>query len=156
MLLSKTIFLLHKVFKQFYNKFFMIEVIKIKTKGGDDFINITEKIEDILKKSKKKEGIVNIFARHTTAGLAIIEDEKGIVQDFKSILGKIAPINSDYNHNKIQNDDNGHSHVKGSILGASVCVPFLDGELLLGTWQQIFLVDFDTHGREREVVVSVN
>lgn len=134
----------------------MIEIVKIKTKGNNDFINITERVEDILKKSKKKVGVVNIFVRHTTAGLTIIEDEMGIIQDFKKVLENIAPININYNHNKNQNDDNGHSHVKGAILGASISVPFSDGDLLLGTWQQIFFVDFDTNARDREFVVSVS
>ena len=134
----------------------MIEIIKIKTKGDVDLINITERVEEILLKSKKKEGIVNVFARHTTAGIIIIEDEKGAKMDFKKAFEKIAPIDEKYNHNKIQDDDNGHSHICGSLLGCSVCIPFSDSELILGTWQQIFLVDFDTHEREREVVVSVN
>ena len=133
----------------------MIEILKIQTKGNYDFINITEKVEDVLKKSKKKEGLVNVFARHTTAGIIIMEDEKGILMDFKKAFEKIAPLNIKYNHNKIQDDDNGHSHVCGSVLGCSVNIPFFDGELMLGIWQQIFLVDFDTHSREREVVVSV-
>lgn len=134
----------------------MIEIIKIKTKGKTDIINITEKVESILSKSKKKEGIINIFTRHTTAGIVIMEDEKGIKMDLKNALEKIAPINARYHHNEIQNDDNAHSHLKCTLLGNSVCIPFSDSELMLGTWQQIFLVDFDTHAREREVVVSVN
>ena len=72
-----------------------------------------------------------------------------------SAFEKIAPLDKSYNHNKIQDDDNGCSHVKGSILGSSVCVPFKNEKMLLGTWQQVFLVDFDTHSREREVAVSV-
>ncbi len=134
----------------------MIEIIKIQTRGGTDIINLTEKIEEILAKSKRKEGIVNVFTRHTTAGIAIMEDEKGIKMDFKKIFDKIASIIKNYHHNEIQNDDNGHSHICASLLGSSVCIPFSDSELLLGTWQQIFLVDFDTHEREREIVVSVN
>lgn len=134
----------------------MIEIIKIQTKGNTDFINITEKVESILSKSRKKEGVVNIFTRHTTAGITIIEDEEGIKKDFKIAFEKFAPISAIYNHNKIQNDDNGHSHIKSSLLGASTCIPFSDSQLILGTWQQIFLVDFDTHSRQREVVVSVN
>lgn len=133
----------------------MIEILKIQTKGNCDLINISEKVEEVLKKSKKKEGILNVFTRHTTAGIGIMEDEKGVLMDFKNVFENIVPLNGKYNHNKIQDDDNGHSHVCGSLLGCSVNIPFSDGELLLGTWQQIFLVDFDTHSREREVVVSV-
>jgi len=134
----------------------MIEIIKIQTKGNTDLINITEKVEKIIERSRKKEGVVNIFSRHTTAGITIMEDEEGIKKDFKTAFEKFAPKDENYNHNKIQDDDNGHSHLKCTLLGNSVCIPFSDSELMLGTWQQIFLVDFDTHGREREVVVSVN
>lgn len=133
----------------------MIELIKIETKGNTDLINVSEKIEKIIKKSKIKKGIVNVFARHTTAGIVIIEDEVGVLKDFKEAFEKIAPVNANYNHNKIQNDDNGSSHLKSSLIGSSVSLPFSDGELLLGSWQQVFLVDFDTHPRSREVVVSV-
>ncbi len=84
-----------------------------------------------------------------------MEDERGIRMDFKAAFLKIAPINAKYSHNEIQDDDNGHAHICGSLLGCSLCIPFSEGELLLGTWQQIFLVDFDSHSREREVVVSV-
>ena len=75
--------------------------------------------------------------------------------DAEKAFEKIAPANGKYYHNEIQNDDNGHSHICGSLIGSSVIIPFLDKSLLLGTWQQIFLVDFDTHSREREVVVSI-
>jgi len=133
----------------------MIEIFNIKTKGETDFINITDKVEKIIEKSGINQGIVNIFVRHTTAGITIIENERGILMDFKETLEKIAPIDSHYNHNEIQSDDNGSSHIRGSLLGASVCIPFKNDKMLLGTWQQVFLVDFDTHSREREVVVSV-
>jgi len=133
----------------------MIEIIKISTKGETDLINITDKVEKIIKKSGITEGIVNVFIRHTTAGVVIIENEEGILRDFKEVLEKIAPVNGKYHHNEIQDDDNGSSHVRGGLLGASVSIPFKNEKMLLGTWQQVFLVDFDTHSREREVVVSV-
>ena len=133
----------------------MIEIIRISTKGGTDFVNITGKVEKIIKKSGISEGIVNVFARHTTAGITLIENEEGALQDFKEAFEKIAPVDANYHHNKIQDDDNGSSHVQGGLLGASICIPFKNEKLLLGTWQQVFLADFDTHSREREVVVSV-
>ena len=133
----------------------MNEIIRISTKGDSDFINITDKTEKIIKKSGISEGIINVFVRHTTASVVIIENEEGILKDFKETLEKIAPVNGKYHHNRIQYDDNGSSHVRASLLGASISIPFKNKKLLLGTWQQVFLVDFDTHGREREVVVSV-
>ena len=133
----------------------MIEIFKISTKGGTDLINITDKIEKIIKKSGITEGIVNVFVRHTTAGVVIIENEEGILRDFKEKLEKLAPVDASYHHNKIQDDDNGSSHVRASILGSSICIPFKNEKMLFGTWQQVFLVDFDTHSREREIAVSV-
>jgi len=133
----------------------MIEILKVQTIGNCDMINITERIEKIIGKSKIKEGLVNIFVRHTTAGVVILEDENGMKKDFCLAFERIAPKNIQYNHNVMQNDDNGHSHIKGSIIGPTVSIPVKDGEMLLGTWQQVFLVDFDTNSREREVVVSV-
>ena len=133
----------------------MIEIIKIETKGDTDIINISDKVQKTVDKSKNKEGIVNVFTRHTTAGIAIMENEKGILMDFKEILERIAPVYSKYHHNEMQSDNNGSLHFKASLIGSSVSVPFREGKLLLGTWQQIFLVDFDTHAREREIVVNV-
>jgi len=133
----------------------MIEIFNIKTNGGTDLINITEKIHKIIKKSGFTEGIVNVFVKHTTAGVSIMENEEGVLKDFKENFERFAPIESHYHHNKIQDDDNGSSHLRGAILGSSVCIPFKNDKMLLGTWQQVFLVDFDTHSREREVAVSV-
>ena len=133
----------------------MIELIIISTKGGTDLINITDKIEKIIKKSGITEGIVNIFSRHTTAGIGIMEDEKGILKDFKETLEKIAPIKAHYYHNEIQDDDNGSSHLRATLFGNSVTIPFKNEKMFLGTWQKIFLIDYDTHSREREIVVSV-
>jgi len=133
----------------------MIEIFNISTKGGTDLINISDKIEKIIKKSGVTEGVVNVFVRHTTAGIVLIENEEGILRDFKEYVEKIAPVESHYYHNEKQDDDNGSSHVRASIIGSSINIPFKNDKMLLGTWQQVFLVDFDTHSREREVIVSV-
>jgi len=133
----------------------MIEMFNIKTKGGTDLINITDRIEKVIKKSGFTEGIVNIFVRHTTAGVVVIENEEGVLMDFKTAFEKFAPIDNHYHHNEIKDDDNGSSHLRASLIGSSVCIPFKNEKMLLGTWQQVFLVDFDTHSREREVAVSV-
>jgi secondary thiamine-phosphate synthase enzyme len=133
----------------------MIEMFVIKTKGETDFINITDKVEKIIKKSGISEGIVNVFVKHTTAGIGIMENEEGTLKDFKETYEKIAPVTEKYHHNEIRDDDNGSSHLRTTILGQSITIPFKNDKLILGTWQQVFLVDFDTHLREREVVVSV-
>jgi len=133
----------------------MKKIIKISAKGNTDIINITDKVSDFLKESKIKSGIMNIFSRHTTAGLAIIENETGAIQDFKETFEKIAPVNNPYNHNRIRNDNNGHAHISTAMLGQSLTIPFEDNKLLLGTWQQIVFVDFDVQPRTREVIITL-
>jgi len=133
----------------------MQETIKIQTQGNTDIIDITDTIQGILNKSNTKEGIVNIFVKHTTAGIAIIEIEKGILQDLKQTLNKLIPQDQHYNHNELQHDDNAHSHLKASLLKPDINVPFQNNKLLLGIWQRITLIDFDTHSREREVVITI-
>lgn len=133
----------------------MKKTIEISAKGNTDIINITDKIKDFLKESNIKSGIINIFSKHTTAGLAIIENETGVIQDFKEFFEKIAPVNKPYNHNRIQNDNNGNAHISTSILGQFLTMPFENNKLLLGTWQQIVFVDFDVQERTREVVMTI-
>jgi len=132
----------------------MIELIRIDTDGNTHMINISDKIEKVLKKSESSEGLVNIFVKHTTAAVAIMEDEKGVLQDFKEAFERFSPIGGKYNHNELQDDDNASSHIRGSLLSASINIPFKNNKMLLGTWQQVFLVDFDTHKREREIVIT--
>ena len=130
-------------------------MFKVATKGGTDLINISDKIEKIIKKSGISDGVVNVFIRHTTAGVVIIENEEGILKDFKICFEKFASMNNHYFHNELQDDDNGSSHFRASMISPSVMIPFKNEKMLLGTWQQVFLVDFDTHSREREVAVSI-
>jgi len=128
---------------------------QIKTKGHYDFINITEKIRKIVKESKVENGVALVFVKHTTCALTVIEDEKGHIQDLKNIFEKIAPENADYLHHLKWGDHNGAAHIKGAILKPDLTVPITDGELDLGTWQNIFLIDFDEKSREREIVVKI-
>lgn len=145
---------LHNLFKSIFYLSGM-NILKIQTKGNTDIIDITSQVSELVAKSKKKQGVVNVFCRHTTAGIGIIEFEQGHMKDLKEAFSRIAPAEKDYHHNIIQNDDNGHSHIMAGIFGSDKNIPFSDGKLLLGTWQKIVLIEFDTHGREREVVVSV-
>jgi len=130
--------------------------IKIKTKGNTDLINITEKVQSILKNSEIKEGIVIIFVAGSTAALTTIEYEPGLIHDLKEFFEKISPRHKEYNHNKIRGDSNGHAHVCASLLKPSLTIPFKNSQLLLGTWQQVTLIDFDDRHREREVIIQVN
>ena len=127
------------------------EKINIKTKGNTDIINITEKVRNILEKTKSKEGMVNVFVRGTTAALTINEYETNLIKDIKNVFDKLIEKDKEYNHN----DGNAHSHLREILLLPNVSIPFKESELLLGTWQQILLIDFDTRPRQREIIVQI-
>jgi secondary thiamine-phosphate synthase enzyme len=130
--------------------------LTIRMEGGTRIDNITKSVADALTGSKLKDGIVTVFVKHTTASVMIIEDEPGIRADTKTFWDRIVPPDPRWQHNQLNSgEDNGHSHLRGQLQGPSVTVPFATGALLLGTWQQIVLVDFDTRARNRELVVQV-
>ena len=128
--------------------------LTVSTQGNYDLINITEKIEKEVAKSRVKNGLVNIFARHTTVGLTIMEWEEGTKKDLIELFERIAPQKGNYHHEK-WNDGNGAAHVKSALMKPSLTVPILDGKISLGTWQNIVLIDFDVRPREREVVIQI-
>jgi secondary thiamine-phosphate synthase enzyme len=129
--------------------------INFKTNGNCDIIDITGKVEAVITESNFDEGSVLIFAGGSTAGITTIEYEPGLLQDYPKFYDRIAPININYEHDNTWHDGNGHSHVRASLQGASLTVPFVNGSLTLGTWQQIIFVDFDNRSRSREVVVQL-
>lgn len=130
--------------------------LKIKTKGNTDIIDITEQVQTAIDKSGTVAGVVTVFNVGSTAGITTVEYEPGLVsRDIKSAFEKIAGEDEYYLHEETWNDNNGHAHVRASLLGPSVAVPFVDGQMTLGTWQQIILVDFDTRSRTRTVVCQI-
>ena len=130
--------------------------LTIRMEGGTQVNNITKSVADAVAGSTLKAGIVTVFVKHTTASVMIIEDEPGIRADTKTFWNRLVPPDTQWQHNMINpGEDNGHSHLRGQLQGPSVTIPFTDGALLLGTWQQIVLVDFDTRARTRELVVQV-
>jgi secondary thiamine-phosphate synthase enzyme len=129
--------------------------IKISTQGFNDIIDITDKVAEIVKKSGIKEGIALIFVPHQTCAITVLENEPGLIQDLKDLLEKIAPLKADYRHNAAWGDGNAAAHLLASLFKPDLSVPIEDGNLLLGTWQKIILIDFDNRSREREVVVKV-
>jgi len=131
------------------------EYITLKTKGENDFLDITEDVRKVVRKSGIKDGLVNIFVIGSTAAVTTIEYESGLVYDLASALARIAPADIYYKHHERWGDDNGRSHVKASIIGPSLTVPLVNGELLLGTWQQIVFLELDTRPRSRKVLVTV-
>jgi len=129
--------------------------MRIKTKGESQMVNITEDIARVVQESKISDGIATIFVPGSTAAITTIEYEPGLLQDFPSMLERIAPKNIDYEHEKAWHDGNGHSHVRASLVGPSLTVPFTNKQLTLGTWQQIVLVELDIRSRERSLVVQI-
>ena len=132
------------------------ETIKVKTKGNCDVVNITERVIEVVAQSDMREGTVTVFNVGSTAGITTTEYEPGLVNyDIETAFEKIAPEHARYEHEETWHDDNGHAHVRASLLGPSLSVPVVDGRLTLGTWQQIILVDFDTRPRTRTVICQI-
>ncbi len=129
--------------------------LSLSTRGNADIHDITDQVAGKIAQSGLKDGTVTVFCPSSTSGVTTIEFESGAVSDLKRLFDEIIPLNREYAHNARWGDGNGHSHVRASLLGASLTVPFIDGRLTLGTWQQIIYVDFDTRPRRRELTVQV-
>jgi secondary thiamine-phosphate synthase enzyme len=130
-------------------------VHEISTTGQGDAHDITSAVAHGVAQSRLHHGIVTVFVVGSTAGVTTIEFEPGAVHDLNAVFETLAPRDADYRHHLRWGDDNGSSHARAALLGPSVTVPFKDGKLLLGTWQQIALLEFDTRPRKREIVVQV-
>ncbi len=128
--------------------------LSLPTEGFNDTRDITGLVEKELASSKLRNGTVTVFIPGSTGGLTTIEYEPGVVADFSRLMDKIIPDNIPYQHDKRWGDGNGFSHVRASLLGPSLVVPFSDGRMALGTWQQIVLVDFDNRPRTRTIVLQ--
>jgi len=129
--------------------------ISLQSKGHGEIIDITPEVQKQLAETKLSEGTVTLFVTGSTAGITTIEYEPGLLADFKSMWKRVIPADIPYQHDKAWGDGNGHSHVRASLLGASLVVPFNNKSLALGTWQQIVVVDFDNRARSRQIVVQV-
>ena len=130
--------------------------ISVKTKGNTDIVDITREVQEVVDKSGAKEGNVLVFVSGSTAGLTTVEYEPGLEKDLKEFFDRVIPEGKKYYHNERWHDGNGHSHVRASLLKPSLVVPFSGAKLMLGTWQQIVLIDFDNRSRAREIVVQVS
>ena len=126
-----------------------------KTQGYCDIVDITAKVQDQVQKDKIQRGLATLFVSGSTAALTTLEFEPGLVKDLKELLEKLIPSNKKYHHDDRWGDDNGFSHLRASLFGPSLQIPIESGRLLLGTWQQIVLVDFDNRPRTREVVLQI-
>ncbi|MFC1677893.1 secondary thiamine-phosphate synthase enzyme YjbQ [Planctomycetota bacterium] len=132
------------------------ERIEIKTRGNCQVINITEQVGEAISKAGINNGSVTVFNVGSTAGITTTEFEPGLADhDLAAAFEKIAPQAGQYEHEETWHDDNGHSHVRASLLGPSLSVPIVDGQMTLGTWQQIILIEFDTRPRTRTVICQI-
>ena len=129
--------------------------IGLQTKGNGDIIDITPEVEQQIAQTEIKDGTATIFVAGSTAGITTIEYEPGLIADFQHVWEGIAPQNVPYNHDRRWGDGNGFSHVRASLLGASLVVPFSNRRLIVGTWQQIVVVDFDNRARSRQIVLQI-
>ncbi len=131
------------------------KTFRINSGGEDDMIDITQQVATLILEDYIRNGIVTIFVPGSTAAVTTIEYEPGLKHDFPKMLTRIAPKDIEYEHDNTWHDGNGHSHVRASIVGPSLTIPFSNGSLLLGTWQQIVLIEMDTKPRSRSLVAQI-
>jgi secondary thiamine-phosphate synthase enzyme len=131
------------------------KIIQLKLSKEDDIIDVTKQTSDAVRESELNNGLVNVFVAGSTAAVTTIEYEPGLRYDFPKMLSRIAPKDIQYRHDETWHDGNGHSHVRASLVGPSLTVPFSNGALLLGTWQQIVMLEMDTRPRERVLTIQI-
>jgi len=132
------------------------EKISVSTKGNCDIVDITGQVGEVVGRTGVREGVVTVFNVGSTAGITTIEYEPGLVDyDIAAAFEKIAPERGRYEHEETWHDDNGHAHIRASLLGPCLSVPVMEEQMTLGTWQQIVLVDFDTRPRTRTVICQI-
>ncbi|MEM3568258.1 MAG: secondary thiamine-phosphate synthase enzyme YjbQ [Candidatus Jordarchaeales archaeon] len=129
--------------------------VRFSTKGEVDMVDVTQMVQRAVEESGLKKGIVTVFVPGSTGAVTTIEYEPGLLKDFPRMLEKIAPRGEEYEHHLRWHDWNGHSHCRAALLGPSLTVPFEDGRLQLGTWQQIVFVELDVKPRERELILQL-
>ena len=131
------------------------ETFTLDTRGDGEVIDVTDLAEKSIANSGVREGTVTVFVAHSTCGVTIIECEPGCNADLNAVLEGIAPEGKPWEHNERNADTNGHSHVRAALVGPSVTIPVAGGELILGTWQKVVLIDFDDRPRSRRVVIQL-
>ena len=129
--------------------------IQLRSAGDGDTIDLTDAVERIVAQSGVGDGLVSVFVPGSTAAITTMEFERGGIHDLKAAMDRLLPADGDYEHNRLNRDTNSHAHQRASLVGPSEVVPVIGGRLVLGTWQQLVLIDFDDRPRERTVVVQV-
>jgi secondary thiamine-phosphate synthase enzyme len=129
--------------------------VELDTPGNGHIARVTDQVAAVLQNSRLTAGTVTVFAPGATGAMTTIEFEPGVVHDIQGLFDRIVPPQAPYEHNVNLGDGNGHSHVRAGLLGPSLVVPFADGHMTLGRWQEIVFVDFDARPRSRRIVVQV-
>jgi secondary thiamine-phosphate synthase enzyme len=133
---------------------FHTEYLYFNTKSKREYVNITEEVEEALKKSGIKEGMILVSAAHITAGVYVNDAENGIIQDIDEMLERLAPKGPDYRHHRT-GEDNGDSHLKNILVGHQVIIPVTKGELDLGPWQQVYYAEFDGQRKKKLIIKAM-
>jgi len=133
---------------------FESHIVRLATQKDGEILDITDKVQTIVENGTIKNGVVFLFVPGSTAALTTIEYEPGLLVDLLSMLERVAPRNSSYEHERRWHDGNGHSHIRASLIGPDLSVPFERKKLMLGTWQQIVFVELDVRPRDRTVIVN--
>ncbi|MDQ3884628.1 MAG: secondary thiamine-phosphate synthase enzyme YjbQ [Thermoproteota archaeon] len=131
------------------------KTIAVSSNGENHMIDITSQTDEAIKSSKLQHGIVTIFVSGSTAAVTTIEYEPGLKKDFPKMLARIAPSEIEYEHDNTWQDGNGHSHVRASLIGPSLTVPFKNKSLMLGSWQQIIVLEMDIRPRDRKIILQI-
>jgi secondary thiamine-phosphate synthase enzyme len=130
-------------------------LLRVQTPGNGAVVDLTEGVRSVVARSGVDAGVVAVFAVGATVGVTTLEHEPGAIADLQALLDRLIPRSGDYSHNELNQDTNAHSHLRAALIGPSETIPIVGGELGLGTWQQIVLLDFDDRARERIVSVQV-
>jgi len=129
--------------------------MRFSTQGNSEIINLTNTVREYLKGTNLNSGLVNLFIPGATGGLTTMEYEPGLIDDLRKTLQRIAPKETEYFHNLTHKDGNAHSHIRASLIGPSLSIPFENTTLQLGRWQQIVFIDFDNRPRKREIILQI-
>lgn len=129
--------------------------LRLSTRGHSDIVDITDRVQAVVAESGAVKGQASAFVRGSTAAITTMEYEPGGVHDLRALLDRLIPVRGEYEHNRLNHDTNSHAHQRASVVGPSEVVPVISGQLALGTWQQLVLIDFDDSPRERTLVVQV-
>ncbi|MBV9423239.1 MAG: YjbQ family protein [Solirubrobacterales bacterium] len=130
-------------------------LLRMDTPGNGHIVDITEGVASVVRTAGADRGLATVFARGSTVAVTTMEYEPGGIHDFQALLDRLIPSSGEYEHNLRNHDTNAHAHLRAAVIGPSETVPFIDGQLVLGTWQQLVLIDFDDRPRTRTVTVQI-